>query len=1485
MKRISRAVAVALIVVVSAASALTATPQRAYAAVPAASLLEGFENSADQWTRVSGRPTVTNGTSVTEGSSSFSLGYDLSTGTTEVERSVVNAPVMSDPVKSLLMDLKGDSSYNTAYIKLRDASGELLMYRIDAMRSSSFYPVAIDLSRAPAASSGGNADGVLDAPFTFSRVLVVRNGSQPAVGTAVLDNLRMQASGWTLPEASLSSFAPDKGEKATFTFTASTGGDYRLVLRDAANRTRSLGGVAAEGGVSVDWDGLDDTGALMEGAIRGVFQQDETPDGALDAKRTQTGMPLATSVANASTVLVEGFDSSLSAWAVAVGTGTTSSSTAAKTNGTSAMKVAYDVSAADLELVRNTPPVFSNAPASALKVDVLGDGSYNTLYAKLRDASGEDFSYRLDSMRSATWATFSADLNKPPIATAGGNADKVLDLPVTLRGFSLVRNGTQPATGSFVLDNVRVVSTGWTTPVADPAYFDSAGDSDVNITFTAASAGDFSLALKDSEGRAKTIIGTASGPGEQVVTWDGRGDDGALLSGDVNASFAHDSSADASLSNTGTSEVGIAAVVTVAEVTASGVTVYGFDSSGADWAANSTVSVTSRADRTEGTGSLAFAYNASSGNALVESSATPQIIATSPISALKIDIRGDASYNTVFLRIRDATGESFLYRSNAMSLSRWSTSTVDLTKPPAKSELGNADGLLDYPLSLQGFNIARNGTTGSASGTVLLDNLRTVSEGWTLPASHKARFAASAGESTSLTFTAGLPGDYVLSLKDLSGRVLDIAGTAQVAGPVTVTWSGRDAGGVPLAGSVRGLLRYDRSPDGALTSPVSATNPYMTGVSARISETKPRSVVGMNSFLTSLDSGAEVDRQAALMENAFVRDAREEFEWKRVEPKDGYYDWAKFDRAVAATYSRNVQMIGKLVYSAPWASSAPAGTPASQVELYPPSDMTQYTSYISEVVKRYKDRVHIWEVWNEPNTTAYWQSGPDGAAYGAMLKASYTAIKAIDPSATVLVGGLAGFDRAFMQGIERAGAGSSYDGLAIHSYSRGAPEESGQVATWLDAAATYLERKAPGRSLWITEVGWPTCTTCSGATTEQNQADYLSRSYLDASARGVSGIAWYNLVGGTNPEARLDTFAVTTKDGRKKPAYEALRDIGVALHQSESTGEASASGAQPSVKVDDFATTSGYTAAGISGGSAKITSTTQRHGGTAGFKLDYGYTSTSKGSQISMSKTIAGEPTAVSIWVYGDGSMSPIYLKVADATGETFQGLVGNAGVAGWKKMTLFADGSNGNYTRSGGDRDGVWDYPLKLTSAFVYKGSNGVTSGSIFLDDVIADYGPNVHGTVLLNRAGTTQALYSFTPKEAAVQVSGPSAALKDADGSDPIVVTDGRVDVTLGTQPVFITSVASAAPRPAPRGTQVTVTWMGGERYTASVQIFTSSGALVRTLSSQAIYEAGRQSVAWDGNGANGMPAAVGNYTARITLLPTRGSSIFTTAAITIT
>lgn len=229
-----------------------------------------------------------------------------------------------------------------------------------------------------------------------------------------------------------------------------------------------------------------------------------------------------------------------------------------------------------------------------------------------------------------------------------------------------------------------------------------------------------------------------------------------------------------------------------------------------------------------------------------------------------------------------------------------------------------------------------------------------------------------------------------------------------------------------------------------------------------------------------------------------------------------------------------------------------------------------YASFLQQLVNRYSGsdyNVHDWELGNEPdvdpdllivkveNPYGCWGDADDstgnygGAYYGDMLKVVTPAIKAIDPSAKVWIGGLlldsprsencdpsnGKYDcpENFLRGILASGAGDYFDIVAYHSYlfyngNRVDHDNNLDNGKW-NALGGGMAGKAAflrdimadfgvDKPLYMNEGGL-LCNEQSafcdppGNDFFQMQADYLVRSFVRGLSAGVNGMLWYTING------------------------------------------------------------------------------------------------------------------------------------------------------------------------------------------------------------------------------------------------------------------------------------------------------------------------------------------------------------------------------------
>ena len=316
--------------------------------------------------------------------------------------------------------------------------------------------------------------------------------------------------------------------------------------------------------------------------------------------------------------------------------------------------------------------------------------------------------------------------------------------------------------------------------------------------------------------------------------------------------------------------------------------------------------------------------------------------------------------------------------------------------------------------------------------------------------------------------------------------------------------------------------------------------------------------VGVVTDLTWGASAADQDRTVTAIKGSGASWVRLSVQWKNLEQLPGVYDvwWlAHVDRAVELARAADLRIL-LMVYDAPvWASGSASRTTPSN-----PADFAGFMRFLSD---RYRGRIAAYEVWNEQNLARFWTS-PSPSAYVALLKASYAAVKASDPAALVVFGGLSTSDYAYVESAYTAGAKGFFDVMAVHPYTycgTGSPDEvrrgsDGRITR--DSFLGYREVRASmvargdEKPIWMTEFGWNTSTAAcnpaagvwQGGVSETLQAAYLTRAYALFAADAFVGPSFvYNFRNNywqndeDTPEAR---YGLLRSDYSAKPALQAL---------------------------------------------------------------------------------------------------------------------------------------------------------------------------------------------------------------------------------------------------------------------------------------------------------------------------------------------------------
>ncbi|MCB0211581.1 MAG: PD40 domain-containing protein [Anaerolineae bacterium] len=284
--------------------------------------------------------------------------------------------------------------------------------------------------------------------------------------------------------------------------------------------------------------------------------------------------------------------------------------------------------------------------------------------------------------------------------------------------------------------------------------------------------------------------------------------------------------------------------------------------------------------------------------------------------------------------------------------------------------------------------------------------------------------------------------------------------------------------------------------------------------------------------------------------------------WGTVEPKPGEFHWVDPDNIAQAMGDQQVKILMRVHGTPAWAR------PQNSSYTHPPDDMAAFGAFMTALADRYKGRVAAYEIWNEPNLNYEWGNlDPDPVVYTEMVKTAYKAVKAADPEALVITGGLATTgdgsataygDLAFLQGMYDAGLQKHCDGIGSHPYTFGrAPDE---VDPWGLSLSRVQEQydvmKTNGdgnQKIWITELGWVIESNWdlgeheSIAVSQTQQAEYLTEAFamLENDMPFVQAVFLFNLdfstVAWYPAQEPMRWYAILNPDRTPRPAYTQLR--------------------------------------------------------------------------------------------------------------------------------------------------------------------------------------------------------------------------------------------------------------------------------------------------------------------------------------------------------
>jgi hypothetical protein len=311
-------------------------------------------------------------------------------------------------------------------------------------------------------------------------------------------------------------------------------------------------------------------------------------------------------------------------------------------------------------------------------------------------------------------------------------------------------------------------------------------------------------------------------------------------------------------------------------------------------------------------------------------------------------------------------------------------------------------------------------------------------------------------------------------------------------------------------------------------------------------------VPGVVMFGPTSDNGA-LER----IHSSGARQVRSFLSWAQLEEQPGVLTpWrlAGYDDFVNRLNQMGIGVSFVVLDTPAWAGSSVSSPP-------PPGPLS---SFMRNLAGHFRGRVLGYEIWNEPDGTVFWNGGATPSAYTSVLRPAYAAAKGADPGAKVGVGGLVGNDYEFLQGLYDAGAGGSFDFVAVHTDNdcvRVDPREAvrdangrvsrGSFTGYREVHQTMLAH-GEDKPIWMSELGWsvtsarcPSKPTEPAGVTPASQATFLTHAYACLAAdHYVENANWFSLTDFSASDTIASRFGLFDTVGNARPAFAAFQRVG-----------------------------------------------------------------------------------------------------------------------------------------------------------------------------------------------------------------------------------------------------------------------------------------------------------------------------------------------------
>jgi polysaccharide biosynthesis protein PslG len=239
-----------------------------------------------------------------------------------------------------------------------------------------------------------------------------------------------------------------------------------------------------------------------------------------------------------------------------------------------------------------------------------------------------------------------------------------------------------------------------------------------------------------------------------------------------------------------------------------------------------------------------------------------------------------------------------------------------------------------------------------------------------------------------------------------------------------------------------------------------------------------------------------------------VRWVRISMSWGYIEKNKGKYDFDAYDKIFADFEKYNLQPLVGLDSNGQTNYSNKSNTYP-----YPPDTpeaQQAFTNWAVAVTQRYKGRGIVWEMYNEPNNSAFWPPDANVRDYSQLALMVGKAIKQNTPNEILIGPALLHTDYNYLEEVLKTGVLSFWNGVSVHLYrSAGSPETaSSDYKTFQNIIQKY---NSSGANIPIIsgEWGYPNFNWNGVSYNEDIKARFLARQWLINLTNNVPISIWF----------------------------------------------------------------------------------------------------------------------------------------------------------------------------------------------------------------------------------------------------------------------------------------------------------------------------------------------------------------------------------------